>query len=64
MSNPFSVVAFLIGFVLLSGVLMIPALHGVFEVAPLGMNDLLAIYGLAFIPTVIIQAAKYFKYKR
>lgn len=64
MSNPFSVVAFLIGFVLLSGVLMIPALHGVFEVASLGMNDLLAIYGLAFIPTVIIQAAKYFKYKR
>ena len=64
MSNPFSVVAFLIGFVLLSGVLMIPALHGIFEVAPLGINEIVSIYGLAFIPTVIIQIAKYIKYRR
>lgn len=63
-SNPFSIGAFLIGFILLNSVLMIPALHDIFEVAPLGMNDLLAIYGLAFVPTLIIQIAKYIKYKK
>ncbi len=63
-SNRFSIFAFAIGFALLSGVLVIPALHSIFEVAPLGMNELLAIYGLAFIPTVIIQISKYIKYKR
>ena len=64
MSNPFSVAAFFIGFILLSGVLMIPGLHSIFAVAPLGMNDLLTIYALAFIPTIIIQSAKYIKYRR
>lgn len=63
-SNPFSLLAFAIGFVLLSGVLMIPGLHSIFEVAPLGMNDLLYIYGLAFVPTLIIQISKYIKYRR
>ena len=64
MSNPFSVLAFFIGFVLLNGVLLIPAIHKVFEVAPLELNDILIIYGLALIPTIIIQISKYFKYKR
>lgn len=63
-SNPFSLLAFAIGFVLLSGVLMISGLHSIFEVAPLGMNDLLYIYGLAFVPTLIIQISKYIKYRR
>ena len=64
MSNKFSVIAFLIGFVLLSAVLMITPLHGIFEVAPVNTNDILTIYGLAFVPTIIIQIAKFIKHKR
>lgn len=63
-SNMFSIVAFVIGFVLLSGVLLIPGLHKVFEIAPLASKDIALIYVLAFIPTIIIQIAKYIKYRR
>lgn len=63
-SNPFSLYAFFIGFILLNAVLIIPGLHGVFEVSPLSMNDLFTIYGLAFAPTFIIQIAKFIKYKK
>ncbi|WP_291259347.1 cation-translocating P-type ATPase [Fusobacterium sp.] len=64
MSNPFSLIAFGIGFVLLNGVLMLTSLHSIFEVASLGTNDLILIYVLAFIPTLIIQVLKYIKYGR
>ena len=64
MSNPFSLIAFGIGFILLNGVLMISGLHSIFEVAPLRLNDILSIYGLTFIPTVVIQISKFIKYKK
>ena len=55
--NWYSLVAFCIGVLLLGTVLVIPALHGIFEVAPL--------YGLMFsmavIPTILIQIYKRIK---
>lgn len=58
MSNKWSVYAFITGLVLLNAVLFIPALHGLFEVATLTGVQYAWIYGLAFIPTVIIQIVK------
>ena len=57
-SNPYSVYAFLCGVLLLGIVLFVPALYGVFEIAALGVNQMLWIIGLAVIPTVIIQIIK------
>lgn len=53
-SNIASWIAFLIGVVLLNIVLTL----GMFEVAPLSQSQLLTIYGLAFVPFVIIQLDK------
>ena len=63
-SNMFSIAAFVIGFVLLNGILIFPMFHSIFQVAPLSINELLTIYALAFIPTIIIQISKFIKYKR
>ncbi|QNM15900.1 cation-translocating P-type ATPase [Fusobacterium hominis] len=62
--NMFSIIAFIIGFVLLSAVLLIPGLHGIFEVAPISMRDICIIYVLAFIPSLLIQLYKIIKYKK
>lgn len=50
--------AFFIGFVLLNAVLLIPALQGIFMVAPLTMTQLFTIYGLALVSLVAIQIIK------
>lgn len=50
--------AFLVGFVLINAVLLIPALHGVFKVSTLGLGQLLTIYGLALLNLPIIQLLK------
>lgn len=63
-SNMFSIAAFVIGFILLNGILIFPVFHSIFHVAPLSVNDLLYIYGLAFIPTLIIQISKFIKYRK
>ncbi len=59
--NWYSLVAFCIGVLLLGTVLVIPALHGIFEVAPMFP----ALYGLMFsmavIPTILIQICKRIK---
>lgn len=59
--NWYSLVAFCIGVLLLGTVLVIPALHGIFEVAPMFP----ALYGLMFsmavIPTILIQIYKRIK---
>ena len=57
-TNRYSLLAFLGGAVLLSAVLFIPALHGLFLVADFGVLDLLAIVGLAFAPTLVIQLSR------
>ena len=63
-SNKFSIIAFVIGFVLLNTILLVPVFHTIFQVVPLTTNELFTIYGLAFVPTLIIQISKFIKYKK
>ncbi|MBC5788562.1 MULTISPECIES: cation-translocating P-type ATPase [Clostridiaceae] len=57
-SNIYSVLAFVVGVLLLSAVMYIPFLHGLFSVAPLSGANIGFIYLLAFCPTFIIQLYK------
>lgn len=50
--------AFLIGFVLLNAVLLVPFLQRIFSVEVLQMSELLTIYGLALASFVVIQILK------
>lgn len=56
--------AFLIGFVLLNAVILIPPLQGVFSVDPLSTAELLTVYGLALGSFIIIQPLKMIIYGR
>lgn len=56
--NLWSVMAFETGVVLLAGVLFLPGLQVLFAAADLSLRQILTILVFAFIPTVIIQAAK------
>ena len=58
LSNPFSIGAFVIGCVLLLSVLLIPALHPLFQVADMPVTLVEEIVLLALIPTVLIQATR------
>ena len=55
LSNPFSLLAFGAGTLLLLAVIFIPALHPLFSVADLKTISFSAIVGLAIAPTVLIQ---------
>ena len=57
-SNPYSLMAFGIGILLLALVLFVPALEGLFLVAPLSSANLLWALGLAFAPTLCIQISR------
>ena len=59
-SNKASWYAFFVGLIALNMVLFIPGLRSLFEVATLKPSLVLAIYALAFIPTLIIQVYKIF----
>ena len=50
--------AFFVGFVLLNAVLLVPALQGIFAVAPLTIAELLTVYGLSLGTFVIVQILK------
>ena len=56
--NPASLAAFGVGVLLLAAVLLIPALHGLFEVAALTLPQLGMIAGLALLPTLCIQLVR------
>lgn len=60
-SNGWSLAAFAAGVMLLAFVLMVPFMHTLFEVAPLSGGNLLRVVGLAFLPTLMIQAGKMIK---
>ena len=60
-SNPFSIYAFLAGVCFLAIALFVTPLHGILDVVPLTISQLGMILGLAFLPTLIIQAVKMFK---
>ncbi len=57
-SNPFSLMAFAAGILLLSLVLFVPALEGLFLVSPLTGAQLGYILLLAFLPTLFIQLSR------
>ncbi|MEG0468733.1 MAG: cation-translocating P-type ATPase [Longicatena sp.] len=61
-SNKYSIMAFCVGFIFLTCILMIPALHSLFSVTTITLEQLLIIYGLAFAPTFIIQSVKMLKH--
>ena len=57
-TNRSSIIAFIIGFALLHFILFVPAMHGLFMIHTISINQLLVIYGFALLPTIIIQAKK------
>ena len=58
LGNPASLAAFGVGVLLLAAVLLIPALHGLFQVAALTLPQLGMIAGLALLPTLCIQLVR------
>ena len=63
MKNKMAIAAFLIGFLLLNGVLFTTALHKTFGITALSLEQYFMIYILAFIPTVILQIVKWITYR-
>lgn len=57
-NNKYMQGAFLAGFAVLTAVLTIPALHGVFAVQTLSLTQLLTVYGLALLTLPVIQLMK------
>jgi len=57
-TNPYNLIAILIGMVLLTSILLIPAIHSIFQVVPITWNQLGLIYLLAFLPTLLIQGGR------
>lgn len=58
LSNLSSVIAFIVGFALLHIILFTPFLHELFMIEPISLYQLLMIYGLSLLPTIIIQTRK------
>ena len=58
-NNPFAILAFAAGMVLINAVLWIPALHGLFQIEN-GMSGVLigAIYGFSFGSMILVQIVK------
>lgn len=57
-SNKFILVAILIGYLLLTAILTFKPLMNVFEVTPLNLTQYGVVYGLSFMPLVIVQIFK------
>ena len=62
-NNKYLIGAFVLGTVLITGVLTIPGLHSMFKVVTLNMTQLMTVYGLAFLNLPVIQGLKYLKGK-
>ena len=58
LTNKSSIYAFIIGIALLHMILFVPALHQLFMIADLKMEQLLYVYIFALLPTLIIQIRK------
>ena len=61
--NESSLYAFIIGFLLLTLILVIPNLHGLFSVGPVEFKDFIMIVGFAFATFVVIQITKVIRYR-
>ncbi|MGN0106475.1 MAG: calcium-translocating P-type ATPase, PMCA-type [Hominilimicola sp.] len=57
-NNKSMIGAFVIGFVLLNAVILVPPLQGIFSVAPLTWAELLTVYGLSLGTFVVVQLLK------
>ncbi|MGL5977611.1 MAG: cation-translocating P-type ATPase, partial [Erysipelotrichaceae bacterium] len=57
-SNRYSIYAFVLGFVFLNAILLFPFLHGAFGVTDITINQLFLVYGVALLPTIVIQLVK------
>lgn len=62
-NNKYLLGAFVLGTILITGVLTIPGLHAMFKVVTLNITQLLIVYGLAFLNLPVIQGMKYLKGK-
>ena len=62
-NNIYLIGAFLLGLALITGVLMIPALHSMFKVVPLTIEQLFTVYGLALLNLPVIQLLKWIRSK-
>ncbi len=60
-TNPYSLYAFAAGAILLALVILIPGLHGLFQIQTMSAAALMQVAGLALIPTLIIQAKRTFR---
>ena len=60
-NNIYLIGAFLIGLILITGVLTIPGLQGLFKVASLDIYQLLIVYGLALLNLPVIQLLKWIR---
>ena len=60
-NNKYLAGAFLIGFVLITAVLMVPAFHGIFKVVTLNGAQLLTVYALAILNLPVIQLVKWLR---
>lgn len=63
-NNIYLIGAFLIGLVMITGVLVIPGLQGIFKVASLNMGQLLTVYGLALLNLPVVQLLKWIRNSR
>lgn len=63
-NNIYLIGVFLIGFVLITSVLTIPALQNVFKVVPLNVTQLFTVYGLALLNLPVIQLLKWIRKRR
>ena len=61
LSNMYSIGAFVIGFILLNAILLLPQLNSLFMVTDITTQQLWLIYLLGFIPTLMIQLVRVFK---
>lgn len=57
-SNMYSIAAFIVGFIFLNGILLLPSLHSLFSISDISIMQLYYVYGLALAPTIIIQIVK------
>ena len=60
-NNKYLIGAFVLGMILITSVLMIPGLHGMFKVVTLSLQQLMTVYGLALLNLPVIQGMKYLK---
>ena len=63
-NNIYLIGAFVLGWLLITGVLMIPALQGMFKVQTLTVAQLMTVYGLALLNLPVIQLLKWIRMRK